>query len=236
VLIFQPAGTARYVGTHKGPVTCICLPSPEDGELGKAGLILSGSVDGNIKVGAGRKDMATREEERAFERDKEKLKPARHPACTAHGYGSPAPVVACLPQLPWSAMLSSTIHKERTVGAGNQEGTGTIRCMLRTTQHFICNTASCLQIWEYQGRVIQKPTVCVQTLYGHTGTITGLFAYGPHIVSSSTDKTIKIWKAVDGRQQLVYPWYNLQVRVWPHDHSHGCISQIEGRRRSNTKD
>jgi WD40 repeat protein len=73
----------------------------------------------------------------------------------------------------------------------------------------------CLQIWEYQGRVIQKPTVCVQTLYGHSGTVTGLFVYGPHIVSSSTDKTIKIWKAVDGRQQLVYPWYNLQVRVKP---------------------
>ncbi|GFH30743.1 outer row dynein assembly protein 16, partial [Haematococcus lacustris] len=39
------------------------------------------------------------------------------------------------------------------------------------------------------------------------GTITGLFCYGHHVISGSTDKTIRVWRAVEGRQQLVYPWY-----------------------------
>lgn len=103
----------RYVGSHKGPITCIHIPRKQDGELSE--FILSGSVDGHIKI------------------------------------------------------------------------------------------------WDYQGKVIQRPTVLIQTLYGHTGTVTGLFAYGRHILSSSTDRTIKAWKAVEGRGQLVYPWYDLQV-------------------------
>lgn len=37
-------------GVHKGPVTCICLPNKGDGELGAAGLLLSASVDGTIKI------------------------------------------------------------------------------------------------------------------------------------------------------------------------------------------
>lgn len=121
-------GAVRYVGFHKGPVTCICIPRKEEGELGASGLILSGSVDGNIKI------------------------------------------------------------------------------------------------WDYQGKVMLEPTVCVQTLYGHTGTITGIFPYDTCIVSSSTDKTVKVWKAVEGRAQLVYPWYDLQVRAWRHAQGmHTCV-------------
>ena len=53
-----------------------------------------------------------------------------------------------------------------------------------------------------------------QTLYGHTGTVTGLFVYGHHILSCSTDRTIRVWAKVEGRQHLTYPWYEQQVRVW----------------------
>ncbi|KAL6753225.1 WD40-repeat-containing domain protein [Haematococcus lacustris] len=106
---FEGTGTNRYVGSHKGPVSAICLPGDGDGELG--GLILSGSVDGRIII------------------------------------------------------------------------------------------------WDYQGKVTHNPSVCVQSLYGHSGTITGLFCYGHHVISGSTDKTIRVWRAVEGRQQLVYPWY-----------------------------
>ncbi len=113
----------KYVGSHKGPVTCLCLPKRGDGELGASGLLLSGSVDGNIKI------------------------------------------------------------------------------------------------WDYLGKVGSEPTVCVQTLYGHSRTITGLFTYGDYILSSSTDKTVKVWRAVPGREQLVYPWYNLQVRHAPPRHT-----------------
>ena len=51
----------------------------------------------------------------------------------------------------------------------------------------------------------------VQTLYGHAGTVTGVFVYGSHIISSSTDKHIKAWKQVEGREHLAYPWFDLQV-------------------------
>lgn len=44
------AGTVRYVGCHAGPISAICAPMQDDGSLGKAGLLLSGSVDGSIKV------------------------------------------------------------------------------------------------------------------------------------------------------------------------------------------
>ena len=53
----------------------------------------------------------------------------------------------------------------------------------------------------------------VQTLYGHTGTITGLSVHGRFILSSSTDGTVRAWKEVEGRGQLLYPWYDLQVRA-----------------------
>ena len=45
-----------------------------------------------------------------------------------------------------------------------------------------------------------------QTLYGHTGTVTGLFVYGRHIISCSTDRTIRVWAEVEGRGNLAYPW------------------------------
>ena len=45
-----PPGECRYVGLHKGPVSVICAPQPEDGPLGHAGLLMTGSVTGNIKV------------------------------------------------------------------------------------------------------------------------------------------------------------------------------------------
>lgn len=110
------AGTSRYVGAHKGPVTQICIPKKQDGELGKAGLLLTGSVDSQIKI------------------------------------------------------------------------------------------------WDYKGKVVMDPTVSVQTLYGHSGTITGLAVYSSYILSCSTDGTIKVWRAVEGRGQLMYPWYDLEVR------------------------
>jgi WD40 repeat protein len=49
-------------------------------------------------------------------------------------------------------------------------------------------------------------------LYACTSTLpTGLFTYEQFIISSSTDKSVKVWKAVPGREQLVYPWYSLHA-------------------------
>ena len=65
-------------------------------------------------------------------------------------------------------------------------------------------------IWDYQGRVAHEPTVSCQTLYSNGGTVTGLECYGAHILSISTDGTLKIWKSVEGRANLKYPWFEQQ--------------------------
>lgn len=44
------ANTSRFVGVHKGPVSAIATPRKKDGDLGKAGLIVTGSVDSTIKI------------------------------------------------------------------------------------------------------------------------------------------------------------------------------------------
>ncbi|KAF5831098.1 WD40-repeat-containing domain protein [Dunaliella salina] len=113
-------GSSRHVGSHKGPVTCICIPPARGIErscLSAGGLFLSGAVGGDIKI------------------------------------------------------------------------------------------------WDYQGKVTLEPTVVVQTLHGHSGTITAIFVNNSYILSSSTDGTVRVWKTVEGRGQLLYPWYDLQAVV-----------------------
>ena len=63
-----------------------------------------------------------------------------------------------------------------------------------------------IKIWDIKLRV-QEMHVCVQTLVGHTGTITGLVHKGQCVLSSSTDCSIRIWKAAEGRGMLAYPWF-----------------------------
>ena len=48
----------------------------------------------------------------------------------------------------------------------------------------------------------------VQTLRGHGGTVTSL-AYGDGVlVSASTDCSIRVWRADEGRELLLYPWFS----------------------------
>ena len=63
-----------------------------------------------------------------------------------------------------------------------------------------------IKVWDIKLRV-QETHVCVQTLVGHTGTVTSLVHRGACILSSSTDCTIRIWKAAEGRGMLAYPWF-----------------------------
>ena len=73
---------------------------------------------------------------------------------------------------------------------------------------------SSIKLWDVKLRV-QETHVCVQTLVGHTGTVTSLVHKGACILSSSTDCTIRIWKAVEGRGMLTYPWFEPQVGTSP---------------------
>ena len=74
---------------------------------------------------------------------------------------------------------------------------------------------SSIKVWDVKLRV-QETHVCVQTLVGHTGTVTSLVHRGACILSSSTDCTVRIWKAVEGRSMLTYPWFEPQVRHSKH--------------------
>ncbi|KAA6427784.1 MAG: hypothetical protein FRX49_02447 [Trebouxia sp. A1-2] len=67
-----------------------------------------------------------------------------------------------------------------------------------------------IKVWDVKLRV-QETHVCVQTLVGHTGTVTSLVHRGACILSSSTDCTVRIWKAIEGRGMLTYPWFEPQA-------------------------
>jgi len=67
-----------------------------------------------------------------------------------------------------------------------------------------------IKVWDVKLRV-QETHVCVQTLVGHSGTVTSLVHRGACILSSSTDCTVRIWKAIEGRGMLTYPWFEPQV-------------------------
>ena len=67
-----------------------------------------------------------------------------------------------------------------------------------------------IKVWDVKLRV-QETHVCVQTLVGHSGTVTSLVHRGACILSSSTDCTVRIWKAIEGRGMLKYPWFEPQV-------------------------
>ncbi|KAL0022030.1 hypothetical protein WJX77_007822 [Trebouxia sp. C0004] len=67
-----------------------------------------------------------------------------------------------------------------------------------------------IKVWDVKLRV-QETHVCVQTLVGHTGTVSSLVHRGACILSSSTDCTVRIWKAIEGRGMLTYPWFEPQA-------------------------
>ena len=76
-----------------------------------------------------------------------------------------------------------------------------------------------IKIWDVKLRV-QETHVCVQTLVGHTGTVTSIVHRGSCILSSSTDCTIRIWKAVEGRSMMAYPWFEPHVSPTLHHAKH----------------
>ena len=47
----------------------------------------------------------------------------------------------------------------------------------------------------------------VQTLRKHDGSVTALAAYGCHLLSGSTDCTVRLWRAAADRQALLFPHF-----------------------------
>ena len=55
-----------------------------------------------------------------------------------------------------------------------------------------------IRLWD--PAVKDKSKACVQVLRGHGGTVTALTCVEGVLVSCSTDRTIKVWKAEEGRE------------------------------------
>ena len=62
-----------------------------------------------------------------------------------------------------------------------------------------------IRVWD--PRVREGENACVQTVFGHEGTVTALAQVGPYLVSGSTDKSVRLWRAGDGRNATTYPWF-----------------------------
>ena len=98
--------------------------------------------------------------------------------------------------------------------------TGVVRCLLLAEQEGIGLEGSLLfsggsdrtiRMWDPAIKEAKK--ACVQTLRAHGGTVTSLAFCDGVLVSTSTDKTIQVWKADEGRQLLLYPWFSPHQRL-----------------------
>lgn len=76
---------------------------------------------------------------------------------------------------------------------------------------------------------MNRDEACIQTLTGHNGTIIDL-KFGPDkcLMSCSNDGTIRIWKALEGRQLLLYPWFSLLQTIEPRGRSPTAIATRTG--------
>lgn len=63
----------------------------------------------------------------------------------------------------------------------------------------------CIKVWDPKKGNAIEPSILVQTLYRHSGTVTALVVCGDHVISGSTDRTVRLWKVVDGCRALMYP-------------------------------
>lgn len=177
------AGTCRYVGSHRGPITCICVPPThglEASPLSQGGLVLSGSVGGEMKIWDYQGKVGPGVPWRSS-----------HPCCrllAPHAFG-PGLLHGTCPQ--FMADLLPSFQPAKAPPSKEWP-----RCPPPPAP---------------TAQVNLQPTVTVQTLHGHKGTITGIEVHGDHIMSSSTDGSVRVWRAVEGRGQLMYPWFDLQV-------------------------
>ncbi|KAL3903639.1 MAG: hypothetical protein SGPRY_011596 [Prymnesium sp.] len=64
-----------------------------------------------------------------------------------------------------------------------------------------------VRVWDPSVRDLKK--TCVQTLRCHGGSVTSIVYNEGVLISCSTDRTIKVFKADGGREMMLYPWYSL---------------------------
>lgn len=99
----------------------------------------------------------------------------------------------------------------RCLLVARQDGLGSEGCLL-----FSGSADRTVRVWDPLVRDSSK--ALVQTLRGHGGTVTCLAYSSGVLITSSTDKTIRVWKADEGRELLLYPWFS----------PHQVISDLDG--------
>ena len=83
---------------------------------------------------------------------------------------------------------------------GRAEGLGSAGYLL-----FSASADRTVRVWDPAVRDLSK--ACVQTLRGHGGTVTAIAFCHNILITASTDRTIKLWKADEGRELMLYPWF-----------------------------
>ncbi|KAK9807011.1 hypothetical protein WJX72_010761 [[Myrmecia] bisecta] len=87
-----------------------------------------------------------------------------------------------------------------------------------------------IKVWDPHVGVTQGPQ-CTQTLVGHGGSVTALVHKAAYIISGSTDRSIRLWRAVEGRRLMAYPWFEPQAVLvlaegWIHSLSFAASSKV----------
>ncbi len=70
-----------------------------------------------------------------------------------------------------------------------------------------------VKLWDCQGQSMKRPAVCVQTLYGHDGTVSAVAVVTDScIVSGGKDRCIRLWRSAAALRFLDHPRFEQQVR------------------------
>lgn len=69
-----------------------------------------------------------------------------------------------------------------------------------------------VRLWDPAEAHLGKRTCLLQTLVGHGGTVTSICRTKDYILSGSRDGSFRVWSAVPGRDQALYPWFEPMVR------------------------
>ena len=87
---------------------------------------------------------------------------------------------------------------------------GSVTCLLHHQQYekllISGSSDSCIKIWDILGGGIEGSR-CVQTIPAHNATVSAISAHCDVFLSCSCDRTLKVWKAEEGRSGLKYPWF-----------------------------
>ena len=70
-----------------------------------------------------------------------------------------------------------------------------------------------VKLWDVFGRDLAPKQRCVQTLVGHSGSVTALSFLRGSLITASTDGTLRIWRSAADRNLLLYPFFEVVQEI-----------------------